>query len=49
MNTIANVKLQNLKLFNSMLANDEYWIELLVFDCKTWEHLTVCKQMINVR
>ena len=24
---------------------NECWIELILFDCNTWNHLTVCKQM----
>ena len=26
-----------------------YWKELLVLDSNTWNHLTVCKQMINIK
>ena len=34
-----------LKPFNFVQTNDWYNIELLMLDCNTWNHLTVCKQM----
>ena len=37
--------LLDLKLFNGVQTNFLYWIELLVLDKNTWNHLTMCKQM----
>ena len=30
-----------------MKMNEQCWIELLVLDCNTWNHLTVCKNLLE--
>ena len=48
--------LDRMELFNHLLylnpfnfqTNERCWIELLVFDSHTWNHLTVCKWVNNV-
>ena len=43
-NKNTNVKYQYLKPFKWVQTNDQYWIELLVLDRNSWNHLTVCKK-----
>ena len=46
---LGQIKLFNdllyLKLFNYVQINDEYWIELSVFNSNTWKHLSVRQEI----
>ena len=41
--------MEYLKPFNWVQTNYRYLIELLVLDNNTWNHLTICKQMIDIK
>ena len=34
------------EILESIWFNDHYWIELLMLDINTWNHLPMCEQMI---
>ena len=38
-----------LKPLNCMQTNEEYQIKLSLLDSNTWNHLTACEQMINIK
>ena len=36
-------------MINIELDRNTWWIELLMLNSNIWNHLTVCKQVINIK